>query len=100
MAETITDTIEKTDVVIKEPGKFKVVIHNDDVTPMEFVIALLMRIFKHSQEAAMELTMLIHNEGKAIAGVFTFEVAEQKGMEATNVSRQNKFPLLIKVEAE
>jgi len=100
MAETITETVEKTDIVTIEPGKFRVVIYNDDSTPMEFVIALLMKVFKHSQETALTLTMQIHNEGKAVAGVFTFEIAEQKGMEATNVSRQNGFPLIIKVEPE
>ena len=100
MAETITETVEKTDIVTIEPGKFRVVIYNDDSTPMEFVIALLMKVFKHSQETALTLTMQIHNEGKAVAGVFTFEIDEQKGMEATNVSRQNGFPLIIKVEPE
>ena len=100
MAETITETVEKTDIVTIEPGKFRVVIYNDDSTPMEFVIALLMKVFKHSQETALTLTMQIHNEGKAVAGVFNFEIAEQKGMEATNVSRQNGFPLIIKVEPE
>ena len=100
MAETFTETTEATDVVTIEPGKYRVVIYNDDATPMDFVIALLMKIFKHSEETSAELTMKIHNDGHAVAGVFTFEIAEQKGMEATNVARQNGFPLVIKVEAE
>jgi ATP-dependent Clp protease adaptor protein ClpS len=59
-----------------------------------------MRIFRHNEDAAVKLTMKVHNEGSAIAGVYTYEVAEQKGMEATNLSRQNGYALVIKVEAE
>jgi ATP-dependent Clp protease adaptor protein ClpS len=100
MADSITETMEKTEIVAIEPGRFRVVILNDDTTPMEFVIALLMKIFKHDQETSMALTMQIHNDGKAIAGVFTFEIAEQKSAEAVSVSRQSGFPLIIKIEAE
>lgn len=100
MAETITKIRESIDTVILEPSKYKVVLCNDDVTPMEFVVNLLMKIFHHSEEAAEELTMKIHNEGSAIAGIYSYEVAEQKGIDSTNMSRQNGFPLVVKVEAE
>jgi ATP-dependent Clp protease adaptor protein ClpS len=100
MSETITKVRQSNDVKNTKPGKFKVVFYNDDTTPMEFVIILLMRIFRHNEDAAVELTMKVHNEGSAIAGVYTYEVAEQKGMEATNLSRQNGYALVIKVEAE
>lgn len=100
MAETITDTKDIVASNIIEPGKYKVVFYNDDSTPMEFVIAILMKIFRHSQEHSVELTMKIHNDGSAVAGVYSFEIAEQKGMEATNVARQSGYPLVVKVEAE
>jgi len=100
MADAIADIKETTETVTLEPGKFKVIIFNDDATPMDFVIALLMKIFRHSESAATELTMKVHNQGSAVAGVYVYEIAEQKGMEATNISRQNGFPLVIKVEPE
>jgi ATP-dependent Clp protease adaptor protein ClpS len=98
MSDTTTKTKEVTTTVIKEPGKYKVVVCNDDVTPMEFVIVMLMTIFKHKQDSATDLTLKIHNDGRAIAGVYTYEIAEQKGIDATSLSREHGYPLVIKVE--
>lgn len=91
---------EKIKVNIKEPKRYKVVFLNDDKTPIEFVIDLLMSVFKHTEETAQSLCMAIHNEGSAIVGVYTFEIAEQKGVEATNIARQAGFPLQIKIDQE
>lgn len=99
MAGTLAEIKETTTTINIEPGKFRVVLLDDDVTPMAFVVALLMKVFKHSEEVATELTNQIHNEGRAIAGIFSFEIAEQKGMEATNLARHHGFPLIVKVEA-
>jgi ATP-dependent Clp protease adaptor protein ClpS len=100
MGETITKVKESIDTVILEPGKFKVVLYNDDKTPMEFVIAMLMKVFRHSEDVAVNLTMKVHNEGSAVAGIYSYEIAEQKGLEGSNLARQNGYPLVIKVEAE
>ena len=100
MAETLTKVKSTVDTVTLEPGKYKVVLYNDNSTPMEFVIAMLMKVFRHSEEASVQLTMKVHNEGSAVAGVYSYEVAEQKGIEGTNLARQNGYPLVIKVEAE
>lgn len=100
MAGTITETSVVNDIGVLGPSKFKVVFYNDDKTPMELVIAILVKIFRHSEESAVDVTMKVHNDGKAVAGIYHFELAEQKGMEATNVARQNGYPLVIKVEAE
>lgn len=100
MAETLTKVKESIDTVILEPGKFKVVLYNDNQTPAEFVIALLMKVFRHSEDAALDITMKVHNDGSGVAGVYLYEIAEQKGMEATNLSRNQGHPLVIKVEAE
>lgn len=100
MADTITETSIVNNIGVIEPGKFKVVFYNDDKTPMELVIAILVKIFRHSEESAVDLTMKIHNDGSAVAGVYNFELAEQKGIEATNIARQSGYPLVIKVEAE
>jgi ATP-dependent Clp protease adaptor protein ClpS len=100
MSDVITkqETVEDLDIL--NPGKYKVLVLNDDKTPMEFVIVLLMRVFHHSQDAAEQLMLKIHNNGSAVAGIYTYEVSEQKAIEGTNLARENNFPLVLKVEAE
>jgi ATP-dependent Clp protease adaptor protein ClpS len=91
---------EKIKITISEPKKYKVLFLNDDKTPIEFVIEILMTIFKHSEETARDLTLKIHNEGSAVVGVYVYEIAEQKGVEATQVARSAGFPLQIKIDQE
>jgi len=91
---------EKIKQDISEPGKYKVLFLNDDQTPMEWVIDVLKTVFKHSSETAEYLTLTVHNEGSAVVGVYTYEVAEQKLVETTSMSRANGFPLKIKMEKE
>lgn len=91
---------EKIKIEITEPKRYKVLFLNDDKTPMEFVIELLMTVFKHSQETAEQITLTVHNEGSGVAGIYTYEIAEQKGVESTHLARQAGFPLQIKVDAE
>lgn len=100
MSDTATKQRETTKNRIKEPSKFKVIVLNDDYTPMDFVVAMFVEVFKHSEQAAVDLTMKIHQEGSAVAGIYTYEIAEQKGLDATNLARENGHPLQIKVEAE
>ena len=91
---------EKIKTIISEPPKFKVVMLNDDSTPMDWVIDVLITIFKHSESTAKELTLTIHEEGAGVAGIYTYEIAEQKSIEAINASRDRGFPLQIKVDKE
>lgn len=98
MAETSQST--KQDVVIKRPSMYKVVFNNDDATPMDFVIDLLKAVFHHDEDAAAKTTMEIHELGRGIAGIYTFEVAEQKHSEATYLARTNGHPLNINLESE
>lgn len=101
-----TDTVIEKKVVKqtarknKEPGKYKVIVCNDDSTPIEFVISMLIAVFKHSEKSALELTLKIHNSGSAIAGIYAHEVAEQKQTDATTLARGHGYPLIIKVEEE
>ena len=99
-----TDTvIEKKKVTVKklqEPGRFKVIVCNDDVTPIDFVILMLITVFNYSEKDALELTLDVHNRGSAVAGVYSYEIAEQKGIDGTNMARSHGYPLIIKVEAE
>ena len=91
---------EKIKQKIEEPNRWKVILLNDDHTPMDFVIGILTEIFKHSQETAKAITLQIHNEGSGIAGVYVHEIAEQLGIEATKASRANGFQLQINIEQE
>jgi ATP-dependent Clp protease adaptor protein ClpS len=100
MSSTDVQLDEKIKQKIQEPHRWKVILLNDDHTPMEFVIGILTEIFKHSQETAKEITMQIHTDGSGIAGVYSFEIAEVKAVEATNLARGNGFPLQIKMEEE
>ncbi len=97
---TATETKEKVVVALQPPRLWKVVFLNDDKTPMELVIDILTSIFKHEQARAREITLEIHNEGSAIAGIYPFEIAEQRGLEATTMARSNGAPLKIQVEQE
>jgi ATP-dependent Clp protease adaptor protein ClpS len=104
----MTDTTFKEDIKLDEkikketelPRRYKVIILNDDLTPMEWVISILTEIFKHTQSKAQELTLAIHSDGSAIAGIYSYEIAEQKSVEATMLSRNNGFPLAFKLEVE
>lgn len=100
MADTAVKSRDLVTTSLKPPSKYKVLVLNDDHTPMEFVIAMLMAIFKHNEGDAVNLTMKIHNEGSAVAGIYTYEVAEQKCIDATFLARENGHPLVLKVEEE
>ncbi len=89
---------EKIKRTVKEPSKYNVIMLNDDATPMEWVMGVLIDIFKHSDNDAEALTMSIHNEGSAVVGTYKYEIAEQKSIEAVNASRNHGFPLQLKVE--
>jgi ATP-dependent Clp protease adaptor protein ClpS len=91
---------EKIKQKVQEPKRFKVILLNDDTTPMDFVMGVLETIFKHTQETAKEITLEIHNTGSGVAGVYSFEIAEVKAVESTQLARSNGFPLQIKMEEE
>lgn len=82
---------------IKEPGKYNVVFHNDDFTPMDFVINILELIFFKTPEDAVVLMLKVHNQGKAVVGSYTYDIAMSKAMEATELARKNEYPLRISV---
>ena len=100
MSETEITIDEKIEQVIIEPAKYKVIMLNDNQTPMEFVIEILKSIFKHSDKTAQYIMLSIHNTGSAVVGIYTYEIAEQRAVEATTLSRDNGFPLQLKVEKE
>lgn len=95
-----TQIDEKVTDSVKQPSMWKVVIMNDDVSTMELVVHLLVSIFGHNASDANKVMLQIHQEGAGIAGVYSFEIAEQKGIEATNIARANGAPLKIQIEEE
>ena len=84
----------------KRPPFFKVVMLNDDYTPMDFVIQILTGIFKHSAEDAMTIMTQVHNQGSATCGIFTRDVAETKIDMVIAVARKNEYPLQCAMERE
>jgi len=95
-----TEISEKIVVALQPPKMWKVVILNDDTTPMELVIDILESIFRYDEASAKALTLEIHNSGSAVAGVFSFEIAETKALESTHMATQNGATLKITVEEE
>ena len=82
---------------IREPKKYKVMVINDDYTTREFVIDMLITIFKHGESQAILVTQKIHVEGSAVAGIYSHEIAEQKALDATELARHHGHPLMLKV---
>jgi len=97
-----TDIIidDKVKISLEPPKLWKVLLLNDNTTPMDFVIDLLKNIFKHNEQKAKTITLEVHEQGSGVAGVYSYEIAEHKAIEATNVSKENGFPLQIKLEEE
>lgn len=96
MAKESTSTVSKTE--LKFPSRYNVVFVNDDYTPMDFVIQILIEIFNRSINEAKEITMQIHEDGKGVAGTYSHEVAEQKHAESVMISRHHGHPLKIIIE--
>lgn len=86
------------DLDIKKPSRYQVILYNDEKTPMDFVIELLVNVFNHTHDSAEKVTLSVHNEGKGVAGVYFYEVAEQKVHESTLVSRTAGYPLKLDIE--
>jgi len=100
MSTTDIQLDEKIKVNITEPARWKVILLNDDTTPMEFVINILVEVFKHSADSARDVMLQVHETGSGIAGIYSFEIAESKAVDATNQARTNSYPLQIKLEEE
>jgi len=98
--DTVVKIDEKVKQIINEPKKWHVIFLNDDHTPMEFVISVLIELYHHNQETAKNITLQIHESGSGIAGTYSFDIAEIKTIETTNLARANGFPLQTKLEEE
>lgn len=83
---------------LQPPPKYKVVLMNDDYTPMDFVVEVLQGFFALAQERAVQVMLEVHNNGRAVAGVYTAEIAETKATQVNDYARQNHHPLLCTLE--
>ena len=97
---TGTGLLTKPETKTKKPSMYKVLLLNDDYTPMEFVVHILQRFFRMTVEQATEVMLHVHQKGVGICGVFTFEVAETKVAQVLELARRNEHPLQCTMERE
>jgi len=100
MEMTDIQTLTKEKIKLEEPGMYDVIFLNDNITTTEFVVRVLKQIFGKTQEQAEAIMNKVHKDGQGIVGSYVHEVAEQKGIEATLLARQENMPLQIKVKKQ
>ncbi len=88
----------KTRPKTKKPSQYKVLLLNDDYTPMEFVVSILMGVFKRSQEEATKIMLAVHQKGVGVCGIYTFEVAETKVGQVMDAAKRGQHPLKCTLE--
>lgn len=95
-----SEVMTESETKLEKPKLFKVILHNDDFTTMEFVVFVLEYVFMRSQTEAFTIMLKIHNEGLGIAGIYPYEVANMKSEKAMNLAKSREYPLLCTVEEE
>jgi ATP-dependent Clp protease adaptor protein ClpS len=85
---------------LKGPGKYHVIMLNDNVTPMDFVVQILMVVFNKDIETAKSIVLEVHEKGRSIAGTYSYEVAEQKSLETISEAKRAGYPLDVILEEE
>ena len=95
-----SDTIEKTTLKLQKPSNWAIILHNDDHSPMDFVVELLGSVFRMPIPQAIDLMMLVHTNGKATAGIYSFEVAEQKLAESNAYIKISGQKLKLSLEEQ
>ena len=96
--QVVTRTRPKAET--EQPRRYKVLLHNDDFTTMEFVVWVLMTIFHHEEARATEIMLHIHRSGFGVAGVYSREIAEARVAKVISVAREHEFPLLCSMEED
>jgi ATP-dependent Clp protease adaptor protein ClpS len=91
-----TETRER----LKKPPLFRVLLHNDDFTTMEFVVEVLHQVFGKGEAEAFRIMWAVHTEGMGVAGVYTYEIAEMKVERVTHMAHEQEYPLLCTIEEE
>ena len=92
--------LSESDTRFEKPKLFKVLLHNDDFTTMDFVVFVLKYVFLRSDADSITIMFKVHNEGVGVAGIYPYEIANMKSEKAMNLARAREFPLLCTVEEE
>ncbi len=96
--DTVKKTAAREDEEIKEPSMYRVLLHNDDYSTMDFVIEVLMFVFHKSEEEATRIMLNVHRKGIGVCGVYTYEVAETKVNTVESLAKERGFPLKCTME--
>jgi len=99
-SESDTGVVTKTKPKTKKPSMYKVLMLNDDYTPMEFVVHVLQRFFNMGNERATEVMLHVHRRGVGVCGVFTYEIAETKVNQVMDLAREQQHPLQCTIEKD
>jgi len=91
---------DKTEIEIKRPSKYNVIIHNDDYTSMEFVVQVLVGVFKKQVVEATKIMFDVHKKGRGIAGIYSYDVGVTKIIQAMEMCEESGFPLKLTLEEE
>ncbi len=94
------DVLTETKTRLEKPKLYKVLLHNDDFTTMEFVVFVLQYVFNRTDAEAFTIMLKVHQEGIGIAGIYPFEIANMKSEKAMNLAKAREYPLLCTVEEE
>ncbi|MGE3540792.1 MAG: ATP-dependent Clp protease adapter ClpS [Candidatus Tectimicrobiota bacterium] len=95
-----TGVVTENQKKVAKPPLYKVLLHNDDFTTMEFVTEVLRNVFFKSEAEAVRIMLAVHHQGVGVAGVYTYEIAEAKVDKVTQLARSQEFPLLCTLEEE
>ncbi len=100
LPEFDTDVVTESETKLEKPKLFKVLLHNDDFTTMEFVVFVLEHVFNRSTAESFSIMLQVHNDGIGVAGIYPYEVATMKADKTMNLAKAREYPLLCTVEEE
>ena len=89
-----------SEVVLDEPPMYRVILHNDDYTTMEFVVHILQTVFHKTQAQSEQIMLAVHQHGQGVCGVYTREIAQTKVQQVKRLAKENQFPLLATYEID
>ncbi len=92
--------LQEAKPVLQAPPMYKVILFNDDYTPMDFVVQVLEVFFNMNRELATKIMLVVHTEGRAVCGVYTRDIAETKAMQVNQYARESQHPLLCEIEKD
>jgi len=95
-----TDVLTESETKLEKPKLFKVLLHNDDFTTMEFVVFVLEYVFQRSEPEAFTIMLKVHTEGVGVAGAYPYDIAYMKSHKTMNLAKAREYPLLCTLEEE